>query len=349
MYFEKMILSKDQPDSSLQSIILENMCDGEIAVYDFLNLVLYHPEFGYYAKNRVIGRGGDFITSPEISQLFGEIIAIYILHDWNEKGKPQKIHLVELGPGRGALLIDLLNVFKKYPDFMDALHISLIEKSDAFKSLQKELLESWSNKNHYALKVKHFSDICDISSQGYLYCYANEFFDALPIRQYYTDHFNQRIERTVYFKNQTQAFEFCDDANIEIEEEDDETIKIAQFLKHIIERDGGRCIFFDYGYIQGSSISTLQTVYRHQKVNVFDYLGDADISHQINFSNFAKAFSPLETKIMTQANFLEEWGILLRLQQLSQTNPNRAHELSIQVSRLISKTMMGEHFKVLLV
>ncbi len=348
MHLEKMNIVQDQQSSSLQSIILNNMRDGKIPVFDFLNLVLYHPELGYYAKNRVIGCDGDFITSPEISQLFGEVIAIYILHDWHVKNKPSRVHLVELGPGRGTLLVDLLNVFKKYPGFMDALTISLIEKSESLKNLQKKVLESWSKKNHYLLKAKHFSDIADIPSEGYLYCYANEFFDALPIRQNYVDRFNQRMERIVCFNNQNQEFEFCDEST-NIVEEDVETIKIAQFLKHVFDRDGGKGIFFDYGYIQQSSISTLQTVYRHQKVNVFDYLGDADISHQINFTELAKVFNPINTKIMTQAHFLEEWGILLRLEQLSQVHPQKAYELAMQVSRLISKTMMGENFKVLLI
>lgn len=342
------LLSK-QDEISLQSIIIDAMKGGEISVYDFLKLVLYHPQYGYYAQSSVVGKEGDFITSPEISQLFGEVLALYILNDWYERGRPQNVHLVEIGPGQGTLVVDLLNVFKNHIDFMKALRFSLVEKSTYLQQQQLEYLRKWQEKNHTVLQVRHCKSIHDISDQGYMYCYANEFFDALPIRQYTVDLLGNRKERTIYFNEKDRQFKFIDSDEYDIVEDDCESISTAQTLKELILKCGGKGIFFDYGYVYESNISTLQTVYRHQKVDIFDHLGCADISHQVNFKALSKAFYPLKTKVTSQGDFLKEWGILLRLQKLIQMNPQYANELSMQVARLISPTMMGESFKVLLV
>lgn len=344
-----MKLPLNQNEVSLQSILLDAMKDGEISVYDFLKLVLHHPQYGYYAQSSVIGKNGDFITSPEVSQLFGEVLALYILNDWYEKGKPQKIHLIEMGPGRGTLIIDLLNVFKKHEAFMNALSISLIEKSRDLQNKQQKHLKLWQNQNSKILHVQYCESVQEISQLGYMYCYANEFFDALPIRQYAVGQNGEKKERTVCFNDQEERFNFKDFDESYIEEDDFETLAIAQAIRDMLALEGGKGIFFDYGYVQESHISTLQTVYKHQKVGVFDHLGCADISHQVDFKALEKAFYPLKTSVVSQGDFLKEWGILLRLQKLIQMNPHKANELSMQAARLISPTMMGDHFKVLLV
>ena len=146
-----------------------------LALDQFINKALYDKKFGYYMKKNPFGKKGDFITSPLISNLFGEMIAIWCIAFWEHLEKPKKFLLVELGPGDGSLCLTLINVFSKFKIFNNALKINLLEKSKFLKKIQKEKITS--------TKVKWIKNIKDIKSNPTIFI-ANEFFDSLPIKQY---------------------------------------------------------------------------------------------------------------------------------------------------------------------
>ncbi|WP_265036553.1 class I SAM-dependent methyltransferase [Wolbachia endosymbiont (group A) of Anomoia purmunda] len=148
---------------------------GSISISDFMNAVLYHEKYGYYTSKLPLGKDGDFTTAPEISQLFGEVIAVWIMHTWEKLGKPSKFSLVELGPGKGTLIHDIIRVTKKYSSFFNSISIYLVEISPTLRKIQKEKLKS--------LDVNWHKNIDNLPEQPTIFL-ANEFFDALPIDQF---------------------------------------------------------------------------------------------------------------------------------------------------------------------
>ncbi|NUY39179.1 SAM-dependent methyltransferase [Wolbachia endosymbiont of Litomosoides brasiliensis] len=148
---------------------------GSISISDFMNAALYHKEYGYYMNKLPLGKSGDFITAPEISQLFGEIIAVWVIHTWKKLGKPSRFSLVELGPGRGTLIHDIIRTTKKHCGFFSSMAIHLIEISPALQKIQKEKLKG--------LGVSWHENIYNLPEQPTIFL-ANEFFDALPIDQF---------------------------------------------------------------------------------------------------------------------------------------------------------------------
>jgi len=151
---------------------------GPITVEQVQNLALYHPQFGYYANSRVIGRHGDFLTSPEISQLFGEMLAFWCIAQWQEAGSPPAIHLIELGPGRGTLLQDILRIGARQANFLESLTVSCVEICPYLGELQHQ------NLHHYPF-VYWYKDLMEVpKGADFTLVIANEFFDTLPIRQF---------------------------------------------------------------------------------------------------------------------------------------------------------------------
>lgn len=148
---------------------------GSISISDFMNAALYHKEYGYYMSKLPLGKDGDFITAPEISQLFGEIVAAWVMHTWEKLGKPSKFSLVELGPGKGTLIHDIIRVTRKYNDFFDSVSIHLVEISPTLQEIQKEKLKG--------LDINWHENINSLPKQPTIFL-ANEFFDALPIDQF---------------------------------------------------------------------------------------------------------------------------------------------------------------------
>jgi SAM-dependent MidA family methyltransferase len=148
---------------------------GSISISDFINAVLYHEKYGYYTSRLPLGKDGDFTTAPEISQLFGEVIAVWIMHTWEKLGKPSKFSLVELGPGKGTLIHDIIRVTRKYSSFFNSMLIHLVEISPTLRKIQKEKLKG--------LGVNWHKDIDNLPEQPTIFL-ANEFFDALPIDQF---------------------------------------------------------------------------------------------------------------------------------------------------------------------
>ncbi|MCA4773816.1 class I SAM-dependent methyltransferase [Wolbachia endosymbiont of Mansonella perstans] len=148
---------------------------GSISISDFMNAALYHKEYGYYMSKLPLGKDGDFITAPEISRLFCEIIAVWVMHTWEKLGKPSKFSLVELGPGKGTLIHDVIRVARKYNDFFDSVSVHLVEISPALQKIQKEKLKG--------LDINWHENIDSLPKRPAIFL-ANEFFDAFPIDQF---------------------------------------------------------------------------------------------------------------------------------------------------------------------
>ncbi|CAO5675291.1 MAG: hypothetical protein HEEMFOPI_00209 [Holosporales bacterium] len=314
---------------------------GEIPVDQYINDCLFDQEFGYYKTRHVLGREGDFITSPEITQIFGELIAVFIIQEWQRfKGCP--VQIIEYGPGRGVLMQDMLRVFSKFPDFMDSLKIHLIECSSSLKIEQAQRLKN----NKFVFWHESFDTIP--LNDSFTFVLANEFFDALPIKQSILKN-EQRIERKIILNEKGQ---FCFNGNNLVEETHEyyksmitpinERAKVASFLGFLI---------IDYGYFdEDVKGDTLQGMQDNFFSSILENPGMVDISHHVNFNTIVDCLDFIFTNIIfsTQKEFLEMLGIEERLNQLlKKANPNQRMELLSSCTRLISPSHMGELFKVL--
>ena len=328
-----------------------------IPIDKFFSNVLYDKKLGYYNSKIPFGKEGDFVTSPKISNIFSEIIAIWMISCWETFGRPKNLNIVELGPGDGSLTKILLRTFKKFPEFNSIKKLFLFEKSIYLKKIQK--------KNILDKGVK-WIDNFDKLKKGPIIFFGNEFFDALPIKQF------KKIYNSLYEKNYTLNQKF------EIEEvfrkasqqdkkmiENFKTIKKLKFIefpklgfnelkkisKKISELQG--CILIiDYGYLKPNNQNTLQSVIKHKKNKLLNNLGKADITAHVNFSLLSEFFIKNNLKIkniITQKNFLESMGILERAKIIAKKMKfTEQTDLYLRLQRLLSPKYMGNLFKVIL-
>tara|TARA_Y100001970_G_scaffold293401_1_gene439967 strand:- start:2551 stop:3615 length:1065 start_codon:yes stop_codon:yes gene_type:complete len=328
-----------------------------IPLDQFINLTLYNKKFGYYETKNPFGKEGDFITSPLISRLFGEMLAIWCVAYWEHIGKPKKILLVELGPGDGSLCEDLLKTFKKFKNFYDALQINLLEISDRLKKIQKIKIKN--------TKVKWIKEIDEIN-YGPIIFLGNEFFDALPIKQVYKkkklyfekyvslSHDNKKI-KFLNKKANRNLIKHIQDLNlISVGNTIEYPIGALKFLKDIskkINKFKGGLLAFDYGYTIKKNEDTLQAVKKHKYSDIFFKPGQSDITSLINFKLFHKILKNNNLnvkKITTQSEFLKKIGILQRANFLSKkmTFKEKAN-MFYRLKRLLNPKEMGNIFKVI--
>ena len=328
-----------------------------LPVDKFFKNVLYDKKFGYYASHTPFGSKGDFITSPKISDLFSEMIAIWIVASWEYFGKPKKFNIVELGPGDGSLTNVLIKSFKRFPDFNSVKKIFLFEESDYLKKIQKKKIST--------NKVKWIKDFSKIR-KGPVIFFGNEFFDAIPIKQF------KRIKNSLYEKCYSldnnnkikEIFKKASCSNIK-EIKSYKTLKKLKFiefpklgfqeLKKIskkITKLNGCILMIDYGYFKPNNQNTLQSVMKHAKNNLLNNLGKADITAHVNFALLNEFFvnNGLKIKnIITQKQFLENMGILERAKILAKKMKfTEQSDLYLRIQRLLSPRYMGELFKVIL-
>ena len=318
----------------------------------FINIALYDKKFGYYMKKNPFGKKGDFITAPLISNLFSEMIAVWCVAFWEHLGKPNKILLVELGPGDGTLCKDLIKTFKKFKDFYNSLEINLFEISNKLKKIQKIKINS--------KKVKWIKKIEEIN-YGPVIFFGNEFFDALPIKQIYKKK-NNFFEKYVTLTTNEKNIKFLHkrakcikDLNlISIGDTIEYPLEALKFLKQISKKinkfDGG-LLTIDYGYTLKKNQNTLQAVKKHNYLDIFLKPGYSDITSHINFKLFSKSLSEdnlAVKKITTQSEFLKKVGILERADILSKkmTFKEKAN-MFYRLKRLIDPKEMGDRFKVI--
>jgi cyclopropane-fatty-acyl-phospholipid synthase len=328
-----------------------------IPLDQFINISLYDKKFGYYMKKNPFGKDGDFITAPLISNLFGEMLAIWCVAFWEHIGKPRKILLVELGPGDGSLCKNLLKTFKQFKNFYNSLEINLLEISDKLKTIQKAKI---NNK-----KVKWIKKIKEINC-GPIIFLGNEFFDALPIKQIYkkekiffekyitlsTD--NKKI-RFLYKKVNNSLIKRMQNLNsISFNNTIEYPIEALKFLDAIAKKinkfDGG-LLTLDYGNTTKKNQNTLQSVKKHRYTNLFLKPGHSDITSHINFKLFCEILKKNNLnvkKIVTQNEFLKKIGILERANILSEKMTFKAKaNMFYRLKKLLDYREMGSLFKVL--
>ncbi len=330
-----------------------------IPVDDFIEKILYEPRIGYYSSKNPFGKNGDFITSPTISNLFSEIISVWLVSTWENMGRPKKFNFIELGPGDGSLTKVIIHTIKKFPDLNKAIKIYLYEKSAFLKRVQKQNLD-----NKYIKWINNFNSI----KEGPVVFFGNEFFDAIPIKQF-TNRNNSLFEKCYLVKNKNDIVEkFIKGTKEDIDQiKTFETLKKHKFIefpkrgflelkpmiKKISKLSGG-ILLIDYGYLNNNKSSTIQAVMNNKKISkktMLRNLGRADISALVNFSLLKEYFfkNNLKVKnIVTQRFFLERMGIIERAQLLEKkmTNTEKKYMQETLV-RLLEEKQMGSLFKVI--
>jgi len=328
-----------------------------IPLDQFISIALYDKKFGYYMKKNPFGQEGDFITAPLISNLFGEMIAIWCVAFWEHIGKPRKILLIELGPGDGSLCKDLLRTFRQFENFYNSLEINLLEISDKLKTIQKVKI---NNK-----KVKWIKKIKEINCGPVIFL-GNEFFDALPIKQIYKKK-KLFFEKYVTLSNDNKKIKFLHKkANnslikriqnlnlISVGNTIEYPLVALKFLEAIAKKinkfDGG-LLTFDYGYTAKKNQNTLQSVKKHKYTNLLSMPHHSDITSHLNFKSFHEILKKNNLnveKITTQNEFLKKVGILERANILSKkmTFKEKAN-MFYRLKRLMDYREMGNIFKVL--
>ncbi len=326
---------------------------GPITVAAFMAEALSHPTKGYYTTRVPFGAAGDFTTAPEISQMFGELIGLWCVLTWEMLGSPPHLTLVEMGPGRGTLMVDLLRVVDRAPAFSAAAEVWMVETSPVLTALQQEALRGRSV--HWC---ERFEDLPDA---GPLLLVANEVFDALPIRQF-EKHAGQWHERMVGLSSSGEfAFLPGPVSTPDIPEAvasavDGSIVEVCPLGRDLsgaigarLERDLGAALLVDYGHPFSAVGDTLQAVKRHRFHDVLRSPGDADLTAHVDFEALAKAARPARAwGPLTQRDFLQSLGIEARATLLArEAGPKTAADIAGQMRRLIHPEEMGTLFKVL--
>jgi len=324
---------------------------GPVSIADFMTLAGGQ----YYATHDPFGRGGDFVTAPEISQVFGELLGLWCVQVWHDQGRPKRARLVELGPGRGTLMADALRAARLAPEFLDGLDIVLVEASPALRAIQEETLKG--------LGVRWTDRFDSQLSDRPLFLIANEFFDALPIRQYVKTARGWR-ERMVTLANGKLDFALTPvavpDAFIPASRADapdgavyevcQPALSLTDEIARIVAIQGGGALVVDYGYDGVDFGETLQAIADQSFAAILDDPGESDLSAHVDFVGLAATAARAGAAVFgpaTQAAFLDDLGIVRRFEQLATRNPRAANELWPQLDRLVSPDQMGTLFKAL--
>ncbi len=328
---------------------------GPISLAAFMNLALQHPEHGYYRRRDPVGRNGDFITAPEVSQLFGEMIGLWCADTWRQMGEPDAFNLVELGPGNGTLMADALRGTARISGFQRGLRLGLLESNSVLQARQSEKLAAYH--------PSHLDNLDEIEPLPILII-ANEFFDALPVRQFEKD-FRGWTERMVTILDDRLAFVLrpLTDAEFNLIPPDFheavpgtcfEFCPQAQALMRDLARrvgvQGGAALIVDYGYASPSLRPTVQAVSKHQHADVLDRPGEIDLTAHVDFAALVKAARTEKASVygpIGQGDFLRALGIELRADALRRAAPGKVQDIDSGLKRLTSD--MGELFKVIAV
>jgi NADH dehydrogenase [ubiquinone] 1 alpha subcomplex assembly factor 7 len=331
--------------------------EGPISLARYMALALAHPRHGYYATRDPLGAGGDFVTAPEVSQVFGELLGAALAHHWRELGAPARVHLAELGPGRGTLMADLLRVAAAVPGFSEAAVIHLVETSPVLRAVQAERLGGHEPTWH--------EDVRTLPADAPLLLVANEFLDALPIRQFERTAEGWR-ERLVAL-NATGGFVFAlgpgispldpalrrawPDATVgSVRELAPAREALASELAERLVAQGGLALLIDYGDVTTRG-DTFQAVRGQRRADPLTDPGESDLSSHVDFGALAAAVYRRGATVwgpVAQGAFLARLGIGPRLSRLlARATPAQARELEAGVRRLVHPDEMGELFKVL--
>ena len=329
-------------DEILKSLIREK---GPLDIAEFMVLALGHPEHGYYMKGDPFGARGDFTTAPEISQMFGEMIAAWIIEVWQQMGAPV-FTLLECGPGRGTLMADIMRSTKNVPGFHGAAQVHLLEISPSLRKMQAAALGSYAPEWHVNLETLPDRPIIAV---------ANEFLDALPVRQLIktAEGWKERVVdldgEQFTFKTKNLPFSLGVDAApgavFEI------SPVRSRFIKDMVEKLNGAALIIDYGHSESGIGDTLQALKGHEYVSPLEDIGRADLTTHVDFYAVKQAaagkgavvFGPVE-----QGAFLQAAGIGQRAEILkARATPAQRQDIEKALHRLTDSSQMGSLFKVM--
>ncbi|MEO8667365.1 MAG: class I SAM-dependent methyltransferase [Bauldia sp.] len=331
--------------------------DGPMTIADFMAACLGDPRHGYYTTREPFGRGGDFITAPEISQMFGELIGLWAVATWQAMGTPASFILAELGPGRGTLMADALRAARLRTDFVAAARIHLIESSPRLRAAQAETLRG--------VEVTWHGEVADLPG-GPAIVLANEFFDALPIRQF-TKTADGWAERMVGIAPDGKLTFGLRPAASPLAGGDgppnaapDDIFEVSRMANAIIgqvaERlagHGGAALVIDYGHPGSAFGDTLQAVAAHRYQDPLAAPGEADLTAHVDFGALAEAArdaGALPRPLVTQRDFLMRLGLRQRAERLGRDKDEVTRmRIASEVQRLADPDAMGTLFKVLAV
>ncbi|MBX9863216.1 MAG: SAM-dependent methyltransferase [Hyphomicrobium sp.] len=339
--------------------------DGPMSVAGFMAACLTDPEHGYYRRRPAIGAGGDFVTAPEISQVFGELIGLWCAVVWQQMGSPKRLNLVELGPGRGTLMRDALRAARIVPGFRDALDVHLVDRNETLRDLQQAALADCGVALHF------HADACDalllpsrIASEPTLVL-ANEFLDAMPVEQ--VQFAGGAWRRRLVVLDAAQAG-LCFEPDLRSVVEPHpapDTLRPAEgdifefspaidALASALRTRAGfaplAALFIDYGHAASGFGDTLQGVAGHRYASPLDAPGETDLSAQVDFQSFAGRCQGAGLAVdgpVPQAEFLGRLGIVERASRLMSVNPDKAGAVEAGVQRLLAPTGMGARFLAL--
>lgn len=328
----------------LEKILAEIIAaEGPMPLDRYMSLCLGHPIHGYYTSRDPFGERGDFITAPEISQIFGELVGVWCAAAWDAMGKPGNFNLVELGPGRGTLMTDILRAAKVMPGFREAARIHLVEMSPVLRKLQKDKLETEA--------IWH--DSLFAVPDGPMLLVANEFFDAIPIRQFEKRE-GKWFERCVGAEGlgfMPATLDNAQGSDGDVIEFAPQRLEIATEIGRRLAANHGTVLIIDYGHLQSGSGDTLQAMRAHKYVELTDRPGEGDITSHVDFEAIGNALvkgGGVVHSAITQRAFLLAMGLEQRAAILSSKADQKTQEvLARSVARLVGEQEMGHLFKVM--
>ena len=332
---------------------------GPLPVWRYMQLCLTHPEHGYYISRDPLGREGDFITSPEVSQMFGELLGLWSASVWRSMGSPATLRLIELGPGRGTMMADALRALRVLPPMYQALSVHLVEINPVLREKQEAALSN--------VRTIQWHASLDEVPPGPAIIFANEYFDVLPIHQMVKrdDGWHERVvdidnNGQFVFGTTAQAvprfeallpplvraapvgaiFEWRPDAEI---------MKIATRLRD----HGGAALIIDYGHVRSDAGDTFQAIARHSFADPLKFPGQVDVTAHVDFQALARAAEDVGARVhgpVTQGQFLQRLGIEARAVSLmAKATPEVSENISAALKRLTEggRSGMGSMFKVI--
>jgi SAM-dependent MidA family methyltransferase len=338
-------------------IVTEINKKEKIDVGKFIEFCQYGNN-GYYIKKDPIGKKNDFITAPEISQMFGEILGSFIINYWNNNIK-KEFNLIELGPGTGTLIVDILRTATLNKNFLNAANLTLIEKNHTLMNKQRNNL---NNLNYHKV---NWVNVFDIKINRPSIIFSNEFFDCFPVRQFYKK--NQWYEKFIKYNEAQKTFNFISEKvenlellnnlhdfnKVKVAEISDSRRKYFETICKYIKKNNGIFITIDYGYKDPPDYLSLQSIYNHKKTHLFQNLGNQDITAHVNFEELINIAYKCELKIdlfCNQKDFLINCGLNERKRKLQKNKSKKnAKKIELDYQRLTCKSQMGEIFKVLVI
>lgn len=348
------MLKKKLPEN-LKDFIKDNK---KVSLYKYIEFCLFNNLNGYYQKNSSVGK--DFVTSPEISQIFGECVAFFLLYISKLFSEDGNKKIFELGPGNGTMVNDILRIIQKYQKNYKNWEVILYEKSKKLSNIQKNKLTqhksngariSWTNRIH-------------IKPKGPIFFLCNEFFDALPIDQFKLENGELKLKK-IYLKNSNELSSFYTKTNKKVPKfynniNNGDIIEVSNSLKNILtkvfellNKRSGILVLFDYGPLNKKNIDTLQSINKKKKCGIFDAPCFSDITHHLDFQyikSLAKIHNLKCYGPMTQRKFLltfganERFNILLK----STKNKNKQKKIIQSYNRIVSNSQMGQLFKCII-